>query len=272
MDQVRGETVGTRPTLLDPLPKLAARLRAAHRYFVNASEEELALAYASEWLLDNFHVIEQALRQLKQDLPIGYYRQLPKLRTDDALQGLPRIYALARALIIHDECQVDNARLEQFVIAYQQHGPLTMGELWAMPIMLRLVLLECIAQAASNITGLTDDLGTLAYPLTLGHNDIVANCIPSLRLIDNENWEEFFERVSLVQQILLKDPSGIYAYMDFPTRNDYRRVIETVARATKHTEPAIAQQAVDLAQAAYEAAPNNQPSRPKRSRRAIMGG
>ena len=263
VEPLRGQTTAARPTLLDPLPKLAARLRAAHRYFVNASEEELALAYASEWLLDNFHVIEQALRQLKQDLPVGYYRQLPKLRTDDAMQGLPRVYALARTLIIHDEYQVDTGRLEQFVIAYQQHGPLTMGELWAMPIMLRLVLLECIAQAAGNITGVTGDLSTPAYPLTLSHNDIIANCIPSLRLIDNENWEEFFERVSLVQQILLEDPSGVYAHMDFPTRNDYRRVIETMARATHHTEPAIAQQAVDLAQAAYDAEPDKHSPKPK---------
>src|SRR5690349_17789717 len=60
--------------LLNRLPKVMALFREAYHYFLNTSEEELALSYAAEWLLDNFHVIEQANRQIKEDLPVGYYR------------------------------------------------------------------------------------------------------------------------------------------------------------------------------------------------------
>ncbi|CAN5406137.1 hypothetical protein BH10CHL1_BH10CHL1_00970 [soil metagenome] len=268
------QKVDTRPDsqlrLLNLLNKLSNILREAYRYFVATSEEELALSYAAEWLLDNFHIIEQALRQVKEDLPVGYYRQLPKLDQPQALKGYPRVYALARTFIEFEECQFNLERFKQFVVAYQQAAPLTMGEVWALPIMLRLTLLEMLAQAASRIAKLTvlspTDEDAPAFESNLGDNDIVASCIPCLRQIESVEWKKFFEDVNLVQQILKQDPIGIYAQMDFDTRNRYRSVVEKLARATSQAAPqkpasmamdlakaevGIAQNAIDLAQAAY---------------------
>ncbi|MDQ3247818.1 MAG: hypothetical protein M3Q45_01290, partial [Chloroflexota bacterium] len=235
------------PSLLNHLPKLAIRLRAAHRYFVNAPPEELALAYASEWLLDNFHLIEVTLRQIKDDLPAGYYRQLPKLSAAGPLQGYPRIYALVRGFLHYDEAQTDPERLQRFVDAYQQSSVLTMGELWALPIMLRWALLESIAQAAGQLTGQTLDSNQVPYTYQASDNELIANAIPSLRRVDSQDWNDFFEQVSRVQQILCRDPADIYARMDFATRNRYRSVIEQIARATGHAEALVAGWAVDHA-------------------------
>ncbi|MFN8489340.1 MAG: glucoamylase family protein [Caldilineaceae bacterium] len=241
--------------LLNRLPKVAELLQAAHRYFIETAEEELALSYAAEWLLDNFHIIEQANRQIKEDLPVGYYRQLPTLTADQLLGGYPRIYALMRDFILFEECQFDRARLQRFVAAFQETQPLTMGELWALPIMLRICLLESLAQAAGRLTKLfrneTAREPGLVFPYTLSDTDIVANCIPSLRKIDSEDWNEFFEDVSLVHQLLCQDPVDIFARMDFPTRDRYRREVEKLARATKQPEIRVAQNALDLANTAY---------------------
>jgi cyclic beta-1,2-glucan synthetase len=75
----------------------------------------------------------------------------------------------------------------------------------------------------------------------------VANCIPSLRLLAGEDWLIFFERISQVEQILRQDPVGVYAQMDFETRDRYRKVVERVARATGQDEAVVAQTAVSLA-------------------------
>ena len=95
----------------------------------------------AEWLCDNFHIIEEVLREVRLDLPRGYDKELPKL-SGRPLRGYPRVYALALALVAHTDSELDEARLIGYVRAFQEVAPLTIGELWALPTMLRLVLLE----------------------------------------------------------------------------------------------------------------------------------
>ena len=95
----------------------------------------------AEWLVDNFHIIEDSLREVRRDLPPGYDEQLPKLSVPPLL-GYPRVYALALALVAHTDSELDETRILRFVRAFQEGAPLTIGELWALPAMLRLVLLE----------------------------------------------------------------------------------------------------------------------------------
>ena len=77
-------------------------LGEAHSYFRDASNHDLTLTFASEWVLDNYYIIRQALRQISEDLPPGYYQQLPKL-TGGPLKGLPRIYAIARSILSYQQ-------------------------------------------------------------------------------------------------------------------------------------------------------------------------
>ena len=149
--------------------------------------------------------------------------------------------------------QFDEGRLSRFVAAYQQVHVFTTGELWAVPTMLRLALLETLTQAAGRITHQGVDTGvtgsspaTSVPPADLNHNDVVANCIISLRGLNSQDWNRFFEEVSLVQQILGKDPAGIYVRMDFASRDRYRGVIEMLAHATGQDETVVAQKAIDL--------------------------
>ena len=231
-------------------------MRHAYQYFVKASEAQLVLPYAGEWLLDNYYVVQQALRQIREDMPEGYYRQLPKLDTSP-LEGYPRIYALAREIIGYCESHLDLDRVTRFVQAYQQVTPLTTGELWALPTMLRLGILENLAQAVAHIAGLWAHGGegvspAAPSPQEMADEAIVANCIPSLRTLAAQDLKAFFESVSRVEQVLHRDPANVYAHMDFDTRDRCRGVIEELACATGRDEEEIAREAIGLAKEAQQ--------------------
>ncbi len=240
------------------LPELGTRLVNVYERFSQVSADALEATYAAEWILDNYSLLDQTYQEIESDLPPGYYRQLPLLAGATYCSGYPRVLALARCFAIHEECHFDGRRLARFVTAYQQQQPLTMGEIWALPIMLRFVLLAGVVQAGERITGSVsyweqaDD--SLDTALDLAHlvndNEVIAHSIPSLRLINSEDWNAFFEQVSLVQQVLCEDPARLYAHMDFATRDRYRNEIETIARAASLAELFVAQAVVDLAQAA----------------------
>ncbi len=105
---------------------------------------------AGEWLLDNFYLIEEQIRIARQHLPASYSRELPRL-LDGASAGLPRVYDLAIESISRADGRVDMDSLRRFVESYQTVEPLRLGELWAIPIMLRLALIEKLAGAALRI-------------------------------------------------------------------------------------------------------------------------
>ncbi len=119
------------------------RIRAAFRGQENIGPE-------TEWLLDNFHIVEESLREVRQDLPQGFYAKLPKLAAGP-LAGYPRVFALSLSLVAHTDSALDEGLLLGFIQAYQGVTPLTIGELWAIPIMLRLALLENLRRLAQHI-------------------------------------------------------------------------------------------------------------------------
>ncbi len=105
---------------------------------------------AAEWLLDNFYLIEEQIRTAKRHLPKGYSRELPRLANGHSA-GLPRVYDLAFEAISHGDGRVDAESLSRFVAAYQAVTPLRLGELWAIPIMLRLALIENLRRVGGRI-------------------------------------------------------------------------------------------------------------------------
>lgn len=105
---------------------------------------------ASEWLLDNFYLIEEQIHTARQHLPKGYSRELPILAGGTSA-GLPRTYDIALETIAHGDGRVDPDGLNRFVKAYQTITPLRLGELWAIPIMLRLALIENLRRVAIGI-------------------------------------------------------------------------------------------------------------------------
>ena len=131
--------------LLETCRQLTTAVTANHR-----------ITPAGEWLLDNFHLIEEQIRTARRHLPKGYSRELPGLANGPSA-GLPRVYDIALKTIAHGDGRVAPDNLGRFVTAYQSVTPLGLGELWAIPIMLRLALIENLRRVATQISaGRTD--------------------------------------------------------------------------------------------------------------------
>ena len=136
---------------------LLPRLAANESTLVNVCEELAAAVRANErvspagdWLLDNFHLIEEQIATAKRHLPRGYTRELPRLALGPSA-GRPRVYDLALEAISHGDGRFDADSLVRFLTAYQSVTFLQLGELWAVPIMLRLALIENLRRAGVRI-------------------------------------------------------------------------------------------------------------------------
>lgn len=145
------------PRLLDN----GAALSAVQTQLTTAVNTRVAVPPAAEWLLDNYYIVEQQLQQSLKDLSSAYYYELPKLAgniiepgpvgdstpandssSDDTMAGYPRVYGIAVELVARSDNRVIQESVTRFVSAYQQVAPLSIGELWALPIMLRIALIE----------------------------------------------------------------------------------------------------------------------------------
>jgi len=313
-----------RDRLLARLDENEALLLEVHKLLTLDVKADRRITPAGEWLLDNFYVIEEQIRTAGHHLPKGYSRELPRLARG-ASAGLPRVYDLALETIAHGDGRVDPENLRRFVAAYQSVTALKLGELWAIPIMLRLTLIENLRRMAARIAGhrldrnraeaWADRMTTvaaqapqnlilaiadmarsdppmvssfvaeltrrlhgqgpaLALPLTwieqrlsesgLTSEELVrsenqqqaadqvsiSNSIGSLRALGAMDWRGFVEDMSLVEQTLAEDPAGIYAAMDFATRDQYRHVVERTAKASPLSEGEVARMAIGFAQEA----------------------
>lgn len=306
------------------LPRLSvnqARLRAGCERLAVAQRTRLPISPAGEWLLDNQHLIEEQVMLARRHLPKGYSRGLPHL-VAGPMAGHARVYVLALEVIAHVDGRVDAENLSRFVGAWQEVAPLTLGELWAVPIMLRLALLENLGRVstlvevamvhrelarawtqrivaaaeqdpkalllavadmaraepvlsnafvAELVRRLQERGGLVDIPLTwIDHqlaelgtsipnrvqaesgdqaaNQVsVSSSIGSLRFLNTMVWRDFVEEQSCVEAALRGDPAGVYAKMDFTTRDRYRHVVEDLARESGLSEPEVAAHAVALA-------------------------
>src|SRR5258705_10135973 len=142
--------------LLPRLEENGRKLIALYRALADAIRNELTVSPAAEWLVDNFHIVEEQLREIRRDLPKGYYKELPKLK-DGVLAGYPRVYAIALSLIAHTDSRLDADTLRRFIRSYQTLRPLSIGELWAIAITLRVALVENLRRLATRIVSARND-------------------------------------------------------------------------------------------------------------------
>src|SRR5712672_2245224 len=150
--------------LLPRLEENGRKLIAAYQALAESIRAEHVISPAAEWLVDNFHIVEEQVREIREDLPKGYYHELPKLASGD-FKSYPRIYALSVALIAHTDSHLDTETLRRFINAYQRTSPLSLGELWAVPISLRLALVENLRRLTDRIASSRnerDEADTLA--------------------------------------------------------------------------------------------------------------
>ena len=146
---VAASTEGGRPLL----PRVLENGRVLLEYYRSTAEaiqQDQVITPASEWLVDNFYIVEEQLREIRDDLPPGFYRKLPKL-SEGHLEGYPRVFGVAWAYVAHTDSRFDPELLRTFVNAYQRVQPLTIGELWAVAITLRVVLVENLRRIAERL-------------------------------------------------------------------------------------------------------------------------
>ena len=244
------------------LKKFKNFFQAAYHYLDESTKAQITTSPAAEWLLDNFYVVEQAIRQVEEDMPADYYHRLPK--TSD---GWPRIQIIALALTLGKNSRFDSQQIKSFIQTFQEITPLSVGELWALPLMLRLSAMESLAEALEMVTRLKWEHAQLpeilrrlenssfvaprasdTVPSKTTSETMVANCILNLRFLATQDWKEFFESTSVLEKTLREDPADVYGQMDFQTRNRYRNVVEELARGSNFDEASVASLAVQLAQ------------------------
>ncbi|MCK9994351.1 MAG: cyclic beta-1,2-glucan synthetase, partial [Alphaproteobacteria bacterium] len=220
------------------MPEWLERAREA------AATAEPDATKAAEWLLDNDYQVERAAKQIQEDMPPQFYRNLQSLTTAEE-KGLPRVFVLAHGLLQASRLQLSLAASVQFVRAYQEEAPLTIAELWAFPTMLRLACLEILVAAFARL------FPDLAPPFAPSHcavcvgpfddTESVARAIANLGVIASIQWKGFFESTSQVEAILQRDPAKVYPRMDFETRDRYRQSVEKLARGARQSEWTVAE-------------------------------
>lgn len=145
-------TVSGRPSrkLYQRFRSNCTQLEHAYEVFAESSKNNSPLTPGAEWLLDNYHVVQKQITDIKRHFPHGYDRTLPKL-SDGAYALYPRAYHIALQYLLHSDSVVDADLLTTFIDGYQQASELTIGELWAIPIMLRFALIENLSSIASRL-------------------------------------------------------------------------------------------------------------------------
>ncbi|OFY07564.1 MAG: cyclic beta 1-2 glucan synthetase [Bacteroidetes bacterium GWE2_41_25] len=147
---ILGPKIDPGQQLLIRLTENEAILLEVHELISEAVKAGRQITPAGEWLLDNFYLIEEQIRTGRRHLPKGYSKELPRLLNGPSA-GLPRVYDIAKEIISHGEGHIDPDSLYRFVVAYQTVNSLKLGELWAIPIMLRLALIENLRRVAVRV-------------------------------------------------------------------------------------------------------------------------
>lgn len=227
----RHTTLAARPRRLESLQRVAAVRPWLDRARALLADPTPEVAKAAEWLLDNDYLVERAVRQIKEDLPPGFYRRLPAL-AQGADRGLPRAYMLAHELLRASHLHVSLPGAIAFALAYQKNGAwLTIAELWAIPALLRLASLELLVTALGRLV--PDLTSPIAIPphasVPVDDTECVARSLTNLGTVATMPWKTFFEATSRVEAILRTDPAGVYERMDFQTRDRYRVAVEEIA-------------------------------------------
>jgi cellobiose phosphorylase len=141
--------------LLDRLDRNESIFRSFNRAALAVDHVRHATP-AAEWLLDNFYLIEEQIQTARRHLPKNYSEELPRLLNGPST-GLPRVYDIVLEYISHVDAQIDAVPLRAFVAAYKEIECLQLGELWAIPIMLRLGLIENLQRVTTLLTIARDE-------------------------------------------------------------------------------------------------------------------
>ncbi|MBA2665879.1 MAG: glycosyl transferase [Trueperaceae bacterium] len=133
-----------------------AALAAAYDLVAAQATAQTAITPAAQWFVDNYYVVEEQIRSTRRDLPRRFYEQLPKLANGPFVQ-LPQVFSIAWAFVAHTDSRFDLTALERYIAAFQRVRPLEIGELWAVAITLRIVLVENLRRTVDRVVAATEE-------------------------------------------------------------------------------------------------------------------
>ncbi|MGI1660170.1 MAG: GH36-type glycosyl hydrolase domain-containing protein [Desulfitobacterium sp.] len=316
-------------SLIPRVMENARFLSAAHHTIINYVHEKQDVVPAAEWFLDNYYLLKDFQTEIQRDLPKKYENQLPHLNVGNH-QGFPRVFELMFELVEHTDSKIQENILRDFINTYQELIPLASGEIWAIPIMLKITLLENIRRLVEKILLTQEErqtarqwvspfenhsdhpekweelLETVPRPLSFtptytealgnkikdfgldgaplqrwleralnkqemsieamsrlehqrqtGFQISMGNAISSVRFLMDEDWPQFFEEISMVQRVLVSDPTDIFAKLDFESRDYYRHRIEEKSRQWDVPELLLARKVVELSSRAQDSPQNH---------------
>src|SRR5262249_38551321 len=187
-------------------------LLQCYRVLAQAIREEGAVTPGAEWLVDNFYIVDEQLRDIRDHLPAGFYRKLPKL-ADGHLAGYPRVLGLAWAFVAHTDSRFDPEALRRFVRTYQRVQPLLIRQLWATAFPRRIVVGETLRRLSERIVAgranrrRAEEFGD-GLPGIGGH--AAADAPAALARLDRGPLPSSFA-VQLVQRLREQDPAVVPA-------------------------------------------------------------
>lgn len=136
--------------LIKSLDKSYEQILRSYEFIDKQVKSKREIVPAAEWMLDNLYLIEKEYKDIKHNMPVSYYKGLPIIKRG-IMKGYPRAYHLAVELISHSDGRIDEDTIETFINAYQRNTILSMGELWALPIMIRIALIQNISRISEKI-------------------------------------------------------------------------------------------------------------------------
>ncbi|MCR1934322.1 GH36-type glycosyl hydrolase domain-containing protein [Clostridium tepidum] len=140
-----------RKLVLESLDKSYERIMKNYKYIVSLDEDINMTVPAGEWLLDNIYLIEKEYKDIKKNMPSSYYVKLPVINKG-IMKCYPRVYHLALAIIHNFHGNMNKEFIIKFINEYQKNNILTSSEIWALPLMLRIALIQKIAIITEEIT------------------------------------------------------------------------------------------------------------------------
>ncbi len=276
---------------------------------------------AGEWLLDNYYIIEERVKQIKDELTLTKYKKFLGL-DNGQYAGYARIYVLAKEMCTYTDSNINKENLEFMLTSYQRRKTLNMDEIWNIELFIKIVIVENIKDICEKIyasqmqkyrvENIIERLveqknkdvqkfnkkqyksykfgyGEMKYPfieymsyklkktdkdnyeyiealeeavekMGTNINDVIkkehfgiaikkvlmGNCITTLKNISRIDFQEIFERINGVEEILKMDPAEVYNKMDYKTKAYYRGKIKELAKKTKISEVYIARKIVEL--------------------------
>ena len=144
------EPLRKRTPVLRLVESAAEEIASIYRVLVADARDDIPVAPAAEWLLDNYYLVQEQITLVSEDLPARYGSELSQL-TDGPFSGYPRLMEAMAVLLAHTDSRLDEETLVGFCMAYQEASPLTIGEVWAVPIMVRAVLIENLRRLSRRI-------------------------------------------------------------------------------------------------------------------------